>query len=66
MKGIFLTIFVIITIIASAQVEGMPYHFCALNGSCYNDNDRKVTFEENEYTPDEIIHLTELFQNMHL
>ena len=44
---------------------GEPYYFCALNGSCYNDNDRKVTFEENEYTNDEIIHLTEQFQNAH-
>ena len=44
---------------------GEPYYFCALNGSCYNDNDRKVTFEENEYTNDEIIHLTEQFHNAH-
>ena len=44
---------------------GEPYYFCALNGSCYNDTDRKVTFEENEYTPAEIIYQTELFQNAH-
>ena len=42
---------------------GEPYHFCALNGSCYNDNDRRVTIEYNEYTPAEIVFQTELFQN---
>ena len=44
---------------------GEPYYFCALNGSCYNDNDRRVTIEDNEYTHEEIIHLTEQFQNAH-
>lgn len=62
---IILLLFCCSNYLVAQIMVGEPFHFCALNGSCYNDNDRRVTIEYNEYTSDEIIHQTELFQNAH-
>ncbi|MBQ8223591.1 MAG: hypothetical protein IJZ87_09685 [Bacteroidales bacterium] len=71
MKKIFLTIFVIISVIVSAQVEGTPYHFCALNGEQYNpgkhnnveDDKWVVTKSDEDYTRCEKAFVRERFED---
>ena len=71
MRKILLIIFVIISVIVSAQVEGTPYHFCALSGEQYNPGthngvegeDWVVTKSDEDYTKSEKIFLQTRFED---
>ncbi len=53
----------------NAQIPpSVNYHFCALNGTCYNDannNNPRVSLILEEYSPQQIIDYTEAFMEMH-
>lgn len=53
----------------NAQIPpSVNYHFCALNGTCYNDannNNPRVSLILEEYSPQQIIDHTEAFMEMH-
>ena len=71
MKRIFLTIFTLLSAIASAQIDGIPYLFCALNGEQYNPgthnnvegNDWVVTKSDEDYTRYEKAFISERFND---
>lgn len=52
---------------SKAQIMvGTPYHFCAINGSCYNQQpSRWVTIVDNDYPPSSTIYETEQFMSVH-
>ena len=71
MKRIFLTIFTLLSAIVSAQIDGTPYLFCALNGEQYNPgthnnvegNDWVVTKSDEDYTRYEKAFISERFND---
>lgn len=71
MKRIFLTIFTLLSAIVSAQIDGTPYYFCALNGEQYNPgthndvegNDWVVTKSDEDYTRYEKAFISERFND---
>lgn len=71
MKRIFLTIFTLLSAIVSAQIDGIPYLFCALNGEQYDPgthnnvegNDWVVTKSDEDYTRYEKAYISERFND---
>ena len=54
--------------ISNAQyiMDGDPFHFCAMNSSCYNSvPNRLATIVDEDYLPGQAIYETEQFMNAH-